>query len=217
MEFTCSVCDYRSFVKANLAKHCKNIHFGIAEIVIIPAEISCENCDKKFTTKQNLKYHVDNNVCGIREVFRSKEIDKVVKEKLKEKLKEEEVDKLRKKNEELQKKNEELQKKNEELQKQLSTDKLSTSKETKTKPKRKNIPSAVRNTLWMNTYGDSIKGNCTVCERRITICNFHASHIISVDHGGSDHISNLVPACSDCNQSMQSENLEEFKQKYFSK
>jgi hypothetical protein len=81
--------------------------------------------------------------------------------------------------------------------------------------KRKKIPTTVRHKLWRQYYQDSMNGNCYLCMCNITIENYHAGHIISVRNGGTNNIDNLKIVCSLCNLSMGTQNLEEFKQRYF--
>lgn len=81
--------------------------------------------------------------------------------------------------------------------------------------KRKQIPTGVRHKLWTNHFNDSIIGNCTVCKFNIDITNFHCGHIISVKNGGTDNITNLTPLCSGCNLSMGTQNVNDYKHKYF--
>jgi len=84
--------------------------------------------------------------------------------------------------------------------------------------KRKAIPKAVRTTLWNIHFSeDKAKGNCKVCDGEIKISNFEAGHVIASACGGSDNLDNLLPLCSLCNKSMGTENLLDFKTKYFSK
>jgi len=81
---------------------------------------------------------------------------------------------------------------------------------------RKNIPKAVRIALWEEHFtDDNAKGICKVCNCEIKISNFEAGHIVSWAKGGSDSLNNLLPVCSLCNKSMGTENLLEFKEKYF--
>ena len=48
------------------------------------------------------------------------------------------------------------------------------------------------------------------------VTNFEAGHIISHAKGGEDNIDNLLPICSLCNKSMGTENLIDYKLKYYS-
>jgi hypothetical protein len=81
--------------------------------------------------------------------------------------------------------------------------------------KRKRFPKSLRHTLWRSEFQDNMNGYCFVCNCATTIENFHAGHIISVNNGGSDNINNLRVVCSLCNLSMGTQNLSEFKHKYF--
>lgn len=86
---------------------------------------------------------------------------------------------------------------------------------TERESKRIKINKTVRHSLWENKFGDTLKGFCDVCNCEIGISNFHAGHITSVKDGGTNNISNLVPVCSLCNLSMGTQNLNDFKKKYF--
>ena len=87
---------------------------------------------------------------------------------------------------------------------------------TENENKRKKIPSTVRHKLWALHFDESTIGKCTVCASKIDNANFHAGHIISVKNGGTDNIKNLSPVCACCNLSMGTQNLEDFKKRYFS-
>ena len=85
--------------------------------------------------------------------------------------------------------------------------------------KRKAIPKAVRRAVFTNyiTTDDPNKlfGQCFVgCGTVITIDDFEVGHIVPVCKGGNDTIENLRPICRACNQSMGSQNLLDFKEKY---
>jgi len=81
--------------------------------------------------------------------------------------------------------------------------------------KRKKIPATVRHKLWRIYFQEYMNGKCYVCNCDVNIENYHAGHIISVKNGGVNNIDNLKVVCSLCNLSMNTQNLEEFKTKYF--
>jgi len=80
---------------------------------------------------------------------------------------------------------------------------------------RKTIPQSVRRKLWRIHFGKRFTGECFVCGNDIDINHFDAGHIIAVSNGGSDKVDNLKPICKSCNSSMGTDNLLEFKERYF--
>jgi len=87
------------------------------------------------------------------------------------------------------------------------------------KPTRKNIPQAVKKSVWRKyiTTEDPKKlyGKCFVnCGKTITIEDFDLGHVIPFSKGGGDNIDNMRPICRECNLSMGTMNLDEFKEKY---
>ena len=83
-------------------------------------------------------------------------------------------------------------------------------------PKRTNIPKSIRIQLWNLEIGkDKMIGKCNVCSEDISFNDFHAGHVVSVKNGGSDKLDNLKILCPNCNLSMSSCNLEEFRGKYY--
>jgi 5-methylcytosine-specific restriction endonuclease McrA len=46
---------------------------------------------------------------------------------------------------------------------------------------------------------------------------FHCAHIISEKNGGTTTLDNLMPICAQCNTSMRTQNLIDFRNKYFTK
>lgn len=81
---------------------------------------------------------------------------------------------------------------------------------------RKSIPKTLRNKVWDTIIGkEKGVGNCFVCNTNIDSKNFECGHIISVKEGGETTLENLKPICGTCNKSMGTQNLIEFKEKYF--
>jgi hypothetical protein len=86
-------------------------------------------------------------------------------------------------------------------------------------PKRKSIPKAVKTSVW-NKYIETddpnkLIGKCFVgCGSEITIANFEAGHVTAYSKGGSNKVDNLRPICGNCNKSMGTMNLLEFKETY---
>lgn len=81
----------------------------------------------------------------------------------------------------------------------------------------KYIPKAVRDECWKRYCGELLFGKCYVCERIISKDDFYAGYIISERNGGETNINNLKPTCKICNLSCGTMNLNDFKNKYFSK
>jgi hypothetical protein len=82
---------------------------------------------------------------------------------------------------------------------------------------RKSIPKTVRIQVWNQNIGEEQGiGKCNVCSTEIKVSNFDCGHIVAAIEGGPDILKNLVPICRLCNLSMGKENLNEFKNKYFS-
>lgn len=75
-----------------------------------------------------------------------------------------------------------------------------TSKPNKKRP----IPQAVREQVWITKMGKVFEGKCKVpwCNETITVYNFQAGHNIPESKGGKTTIDNLIPICSRCNLSM---------------
>lgn len=73
--------------------------------------------------------------------------------------------------------------------------------------KKKKIPKALREQVWIQKVGKKFRTRCktTWCRNKITVFDFQAGHDIPESKGGSTDISNLVPICSRCNQSMSNQ------------
>lgn len=72
------------------------------------------------------------------------------------------------------------------------------------KYKKKPIPKALREQVWMQKAGHVFEIKCCVdwCENRINAYNFQAGHNIPESKGGKTSVENLVPICDRCNSSM---------------
>lgn len=72
------------------------------------------------------------------------------------------------------------------------------------KEKRKPIPKAVREQIWLREYGKVFEAKCKTpwCENLINVWDFHAGHNIPDSKGGSVDSNNLMPICARCNLSM---------------
>jgi len=82
--------------------------------------------------------------------------------------------------------------------------------------KKKNIPKSLRMDVW-NTYIGIEKGiyKCLCCNSKdISQMSFHCGHIIAEAKGGKTNLSNLRPICKDCNLSMKTTDMNEFKKQF---
>ena len=72
------------------------------------------------------------------------------------------------------------------------------------KDRKKKIPVAFREQIWLRDCGRSFEAKCRVswCQNRMTVFDFQAGHNIPESKGGLTIPSNLFPICSRCNQSM---------------
>lgn len=72
--------------------------------------------------------------------------------------------------------------------------------------KKKKIPKALRQQVWIKYNGEEFKNKCNIvwCRNIISVFNFHVGHNIPESRGGSSSIENLRPICSNCNLSMSS-------------
>jgi len=74
----------------------------------------------------------------------------------------------------------------------------------KYKYRKKKIPTAVRNQLWILKFGETFRVKCPTkwCQNTITPFSFEAGHDIPESHGGPTTLENLIPICGSCNKSM---------------
>lgn len=82
-----------------------------------------------------------------------------------------------------------------------------------TKKRKKPIPATVKRLVWNTYIGEEIgKAKCICCNLTdITQLSFHCGHVIAEANGGEINVYNLRPICQNCNSSMRTQNLEEFK------
>jgi 5-methylcytosine-specific restriction endonuclease McrA len=87
----------------------------------------------------------------------------------------------------------------------------------KPKAKKKTIPKNVKIDTWNHWIGKA-KGEskCLCCDiRDIGQNNFECGHIIAESKGGPATITNLKPICSNCNKSMGTRNMDDFKAEHY--
>ena len=79
------------------------------------------------------------------------------------------------------------------------------------------VPKSLRIDVWNSYFGeDRGSAMCPVCRRKkITQLTFQCCHIVAHAKGGRTDLSNLIPGCDMCNQSMGTQNLYEFKKMYY--
>ena len=73
------------------------------------------------------------------------------------------------------------------------------------KPYRKaNIPKAIREQVWLQTFGKIYEQKCYIgwCENIINVFDFHVGHDQPESKGGTLDVNNLKPICARCNLSM---------------
>jgi len=83
--------------------------------------------------------------------------------------------------------------------------------------KKKSIPKSLKKQVWDTWIGSNIGATkCLCCKHEeIRQIEFHCGHIISEVRGGQTNVNNLRPICAQCNLSMGSMNMNEFKKKFF--
>ncbi len=66
------------------------------------------------------------------------------------------------------------------------------------------IPKAIREQVWIETFGETFKHKCYIkwCKNEINVFSFHVGHDKPESKGGTLSPSNLRPICSRCNLSM---------------
>ena len=87
------------------------------------------------------------------------------------------------------------------------------------KPRKANIPKALKMTIWDEFVGkDKRRALCICCcDREIELNNCVYGHIISEKDGGKANVENLLPICSQCNGSMGAQNMGEYVQQSYPK
>ena len=73
--------------------------------------------------------------------------------------------------------------------------------------RKKKIPKAVREALWIEHFKGKFEAKCktTWCPNMITAYSFQAGHNIPECKGGATALENLVPICARCNLSVGSQ------------
>ncbi len=75
---------------------------------------------------------------------------------------------------------------------------------TKDSPKKKPIPKALREQVWIQNVGSKFENKCLItwCQNTMNVFDFHVGHNIPESKGGKTDINNLKPICARCNLSM---------------
>ncbi len=70
--------------------------------------------------------------------------------------------------------------------------------------KKKAIPKAVREQVWLESFGKVYEHKCNIswCKNTINVFDFHVGHDQPESKGGTLDIYNLKPICARCNTSM---------------
>jgi len=72
------------------------------------------------------------------------------------------------------------------------------------KVRKANIPKAIKEQVWLKSFGEVFKNKCHIhwCDNIINTFDFHVGHDIPESKGGTLDIFNLKPICARCNLSM---------------
>lgn len=87
-----------------------------------------------------------------------------------------------------------------------------------TKPRKAKIPLAMKQTVWVNQFGEVYKHKCVTkwCHRIITVFDFEVGHNIPESKGGITSPKNLRPICRQCNIGMGNRyTIDEWSNKVF--
>ncbi len=77
-------------------------------------------------------------------------------------------------------------------------------KDKKKKKRKETIPKAVREQVWLASFGKEYEHSCYIswCKNTISVFDFHVGHDQPESKGGTLSINNLKPICARCNLSM---------------
>ena len=86
----------------------------------------------------------------------------------------------------------------------------------KEKPKKKSIPKAMKRLVWDTYIGAEIGSALCTCCNHVSIrqIEFHCGHVIAEIKGGKITVDNLRPICAQCNLSMRTTNMDDFKKMF---
>ena len=84
------------------------------------------------------------------------------------------------------------------------TNQTNQTNEKKQNYKKKSIPKAVREQVWVTYFGKCFEHKCYIswCKNIVNVYDFHIGHDTPESKGGTLEINNLKPICSRCNTSM---------------
>ena len=88
----------------------------------------------------------------------------------------------------------------------------------KCKQRKCKIPLAMKQTVWVNQFGEVYKHKCVTkwCHRIITVFDFEVGHNIPESKGGATSPENLRPICRQCNIGMGNRyTIDEWSKKKF--
>lgn len=88
----------------------------------------------------------------------------------------------------------------------------------KCKQRKCKIPLAMKQTVWVNQFGEVYKHKCVTkwCHRVITVFDFEVGHNIPESKGGATSPENLRPICRQCNIGMGNRyTIDEWSKKKF--
>ena len=70
--------------------------------------------------------------------------------------------------------------------------------------KKKKIPKALSEQVWISRMGHQFEGKCRVtwCKNRINAFDYECGHNVPESKGGKTTLDNLIPICARCNRSM---------------
>ena len=86
----------------------------------------------------------------------------------------------------------------------------------KNKTHKSTIPKAMKRLVWDTYIGEDIgRALCLCCKHSyIRQIEFHCGHVIAEANGGQITLENLRPICAQCNLSMRTTNMDEFKKMF---
>jgi 5-methylcytosine-specific restriction endonuclease McrA len=83
--------------------------------------------------------------------------------------------------------------------------------------KKKKIPKALAEQVWISRMGHRFEHKCAVswCRNRINVFDYECGHNVPESKGGKTTLDNLIPICARCNRSMgDAYTIDEWTAKY---